>query len=323
MSNYADSGQIVPLPSLNVEKRTFPEADIVVVEVLPSDMPPIRYRGRVWIRRGPRRAIANEQEERILTERRVHHARTFDLRPCHGCGPDDLAMDLFRLTYRHAAVAPELLEENNRDMLLQMASLGLWCVDENCPTNGGAILFAQEPRNWFPGAALQYVRYQGDGLDSDPTDERRFEGDLITVLRELDGFVRTLFPSQPEAVSALKEEGRSPYPTMAIRELLMNAIMHRDYESNAPVRFYWFSDHIEIQNPGGLYGAVTPETFPNQNDYRNPKIAEAMKTLGYVNTFGRGIARAQRFLQENGNPPAEFDVNQPTFFLATISKVPA
>ena len=103
----------------------------------------------------------------------------------------------------------------------------------------------------------------------------------------------------------------------------MNAVMHRDYQSNAPIRFYWFSDHIEIQNPGGLYGAVTPETFPRQNDYRNPKLAEAMKTLGYVNTFGRGIARVQRLLAENENPEAEFDVRQPTFFLAIVREVPA
>ena len=203
-----------------------------------------------------------------------------------------------------------------------MASLGFWCSGQSCATNAGAILFAEEPLSWFPGAAVQYVRYKGEGLDSDPADERSFEGDLITILRELDSFVKTMFPSEPEAVSALREENRSPYPAMAIRELLMNAVMHRDYESNAPIRFYWFSDRIEIQNPGGLYGAVTPETFPNQNDYRNPKIAEAMKTLGYVNRFGRGIARAQRFLEENGNPRAEFDVSQSTFFLATIREVP-
>jgi ATP-dependent DNA helicase RecG len=227
-------------------------------------------------------------------------------------------MDLFQLTYRHAAVAPELIEENDRDMHTQMASLGFWYTDGNCATNAGAILFALEPLNWFPGAVIQFVRFVGDGLDGEMVDERRFEGDLITVLRELDGFLKTLFPSQPEAVSPLREETRTPYPVLAIRELLMNAVMHRDYESNGPTRFYWFSNRIEIQNPGGLYGAVTPETFPNQNDYRNPKIAEAMKTLGYVNMFGRGISRAQRFLTENGNPPAEFDVGQATFFLAII-----
>ena len=318
LSSYADSGQIVPLPSMTVEKMSLAEGDVAVVEVRPSDMPPVRYRGRVWIRRGPRKAIANEQEERVLTEKRTHHARTFDLRPCRGCGRDELALDLFQLTYRNAAIAPELLEENDRDMLLQMASLGFWCPVDACATNAGALLFAQEPLNWFPGAAIQYVRYEGDALDTDPLDERRFTGDLITVLRELDSFLKTLFPSQPEPASALREESRTPYPMLAVRELLMNAVMHRDYESNAAIRLYWFSDRTEVQNPGGLYGAVTPATFPDQNDYRNPKIAEAMKTLGYVNTFGRGIARTQRLLRENGNPPAEFDIDEPTFFLATV-----
>lgn len=318
LSNYADSGQIIPLPTLTVQKMTLSEGEIAVVEVLPSDLPPVRYRGRIWIRRGPRKAIANEQEERILTEKRIHHARTFDLRPCRGCGRDELVLDLFQLAYRRTAIAPEIIEENNRDIYQQMASLGFWVPAERCATNAGALLFGRDPLNWFPGARIQYVRYDGASLDTDPIDERCFQGDLITVLREMDGFLRTLFPSQPEGISPLKEEARTPYPMPAIRELLMNAVMHRDYESNSPIRFSWFSDHIEIQNAGGLYGAVTPKTFPDQTDYRNPKIAEAMKILGYVNTFGRGIARTQKFLHENGNPPAEFFVSEPGYFLATI-----
>lgn len=320
LSNYADSGQIVPLPSLTVKKMTFPEGELAVVEVRPSDIPPVRYRGRVWIRRGPRRAIANEQEERILTERRVSHAKTFDLRPCHGCGANELTLDLFQLTYRNAAIAPEIIAENNRDMFLQMASLGFWNAAEACATNAGALLFAQEPLNWFPGGAVQYVRYEGDSLDTEVLDERRFTGDLMSMLREIDGFLGTLFPSRPAPVSALKETNRTPYPVAALREFLMNAVMHRDYESNSAVRFYWFREHIEIQNPGGLYGSVTRETFPQQNDYRNPKIAEALKTLGYVNRFGRGIARAQHALRENGNPLAEFMISEPAFFLVTLKE---
>lgn len=317
-SNYADSGQIMPLPAVVVQKVSMGEGDIIVVEVQPSDMPPVRYDGRVWIRRGPRKAKANEQEERILTEKRLHHARSFDLRPCLGCGRDEVVMDLFQLTYRNAAIAPEILEENDRDMLLQMASLGLWSSNESCATNAGAILFAQDPLTWFPGAVIQYVRYEGDDLASEVQDERRFVGDLISVLREIDNFVNTMFSSQPVPTSALKETNRTPYPMQAIRELLMNAVMHRDYASNSQIRFYRFSDRIEIQSPGGLYGSVTAESFPDQNDYRNPKIAEAMKNLGYVNQFGRGIALAQRFLGENENPPAEFDISQSTFFLATM-----
>lgn len=85
------------------------------------------------------------------------------------------------------------------------------------------------------------------------------------------------------------------------------SVMHRDYESNAPVKFYQYKDRIEIINPGGLYGNARPENFPNVNDYRNPVIAEAMKVLGYVNRFNRGIARVKKELADNRNPEAVFD----------------
>ena len=97
------------------------------------------------------------------------------------------------------------------------------------------------------------------------------------------------------------------YPEWALRELLTNAVMHRNYDSNAPIRFYAFSDHIEIQNPGGLYGEATPENFPTRNDYRNPVIAEAMKSLGFVNPLVMACSvhkrcwRKMAILQHNSN----------------------
>jgi ATP-dependent DNA helicase RecG len=109
---------------------------------------------------------------------------------------------------------------------------------------------------------------------------------------------------------------RPKYPYWATRELLMNAIMHRDYQTNAPVQFYEYDDRIEVQNPGGLYGKVSEDNFPNVSDYRNPFIAEAMKILGYVNRFSRGVYRVQKELVENGNGEATFD-----FSLVTVFKV--
>jgi ATP-dependent DNA helicase RecG len=90
--------------------------------------------------------------------------------------------------------------------------------------------------------------------------------------------------------------------------------MHRTYEgTNAPVRFSWFSDRIEILSPGGPYGQVTPENFgrPGVTDYRNPQLAEAMKNLGYVQRFGVGIPIARQELEKNGNPPPNFDADGP------------
>lgn len=75
---------------------------------------------------------------------------------------------------------------------------------------------------------------------------------------------------------------------------MMNAIMHRDFQTNMPVKFYQFNDRIEIMNPGGLYGKARPENFPTVNDYRSPIIAEAMKVMGYVNkALSQALSQAQ------------------------------
>jgi len=114
----------------------------------------------------------------------------------------------------------------------------------------------------------------------------------------------------------------TPYPLSALQQLTRNAVMHRSYEgTNAPVRVYWFDDRIEITNPGGPYGTVTAENFgrPGVSDYRNPYVAAVLKTMGFVQRFGFGIAEARRSLAANGNPPPEFQV-EPTVVLATVRR---
>jgi ATP-dependent DNA helicase RecG len=319
LGGIRSDGNIQPLPAMTVQKYSLPGGDVAVVEVFPSDLPPVRYKGRVWIRVGPRRAIANETEERILSERRATLMKTFDARPCPGCTLDKLIVDLFSIAYRGNAIAADVIDENNRDIKYQMASLRFFDLDKNCTTFAGALIFGKNPLNWLPGAYIQFVRFNGERLTDEPQQQLAFSGDLLKVLRELDSFLPLQIKSKLEQVTMLREQDIREYPVIALRELLMNAIMHRTYESNSPIRFYWFSDRVEIQNPGGLYGEATPENFPMQNTYRNPIIAEAMKVLGYVNKYGRGVLRAQEALAENGNPPAEF-LFQPTYFMATLRR---
>ena len=122
----------------------------------------------------------------------------------------------------------------------------------------------------------------------------------------------------------MREDSKSRYPAWALRELLMNAVIHRDYFlGNAPVKFYEYrGSRIEISNPGGLFGRAKPDNFPFVNDYRNPLLAEAMKVLGMVNKYNRGIAKVNRELEKNGNPAAQFDVNKLTEFRVTIRARP-
>ena len=106
----------------------------------------------------------------------------------------------------------------------------------------------------------------------------------------------------------MTEQRRPDYPLGALQQLLRNAVMHRSYEVNAPVYWYWFSDRIEIQSPGGLYGRVNESNFGKSGatDCRNQVLAEGLKVLGYVQRFGMGLEIARRRSLENGNPEPTF-----------------
>jgi ATP-dependent DNA helicase RecG len=308
LAGLRQDGEILPQPAMTVGRIPLSDGsgDVVVVEVHPSDLPPVRYKGRIHLRVGPRRATANETEERILSERRVAMAHTFDARPCREARLEDLEVDLFLNVYRKAAVAEEVIQTNNRRLEEQLAALRFYDLGRDCPTHAGLLAFGKRPRHFLPGAYVQYLKLGGDTLTAPVQVSREFSGNLFGLLQSLDSLLDGILEARPVRVTNLRDETVWDFPRPAVREFLLNAISHRNYESNAPVRFHRFADRLEINNPGGLYGAVSPANFPRQTDYRNPIVAEALKVLGYVNRFGRGVLDAQEALRENGNPPASY-----------------
>ncbi len=320
LGGLRDDGNVQPLPAITVEKLATLHGDVAVVTVQPSLLPPVRYKGRVCIRIGPRRGYATEHEERILIERRIAHAKTFDAQPCLGSTIDDLSVSLFLIDYQQQAIAADVIAENARSTAQQLSSLRFFDLKRHCPTNAGVLLFGLDPRNWLPGAYIQFLRINGNSLAAPVINDRELYGDLLTILRELDALVDAHLAQFPVAESSLRERNVESYPRVAVRELLMNAVMHRDYASTAPLRITWLEDRLEIQSPGGLFGEASQENFPQQTSYRNPVIAEAMKALGYVNRYGRGVLRAQEALAGNGSPPAQFRFDA-GFVLATIQKL--
>ena len=321
LGGLKSDGNLFPPPSMSVEKMTFPEGDVVVLTVFPSKYPPIRYNGQVWIRIGPRKALASEEDIHLLLERRSRYGVRDEELPCDRAELKDLELDLFRGFYLPKAIDAQVIEADDRPILEQLASLRFFNREKNCPTNLGVLLFAKYPERFIPSAYVQYVKFAGSDNSGDVLQENVFRGPLVKVVQELDVFVKTgPGASRPIPVSALREEPESRYPSWALRELVLNAIIHRDYFfGNAPIKFYEYKkERIEIANPGGLFGRVNPENFPFVNDYRNPLLAEAMKVLGFVNKYNRGIAKVNRELEQNGNRPAQFDVNKKTEFRVTI-----
>ena len=306
LAGLRDNGNILPIPSMNVFKESVDGKAFAVIEVHPSDTPPVRFKQTVWVRTGPSKDRATAEQERRLEERRVDRARTWDMRACAGATLDDLAMDLFKLGYLTNAVSAEVLLENGRTIEEQLGSLRFFHKKLNCPTNAAVLLFGKDVLEFVPGGYVQYVRYEGTSLSDPPAEERRLSGDLINVMRSLARLAKELAVERPIRRPDLTERIASDYPAVALHELFMNAVIHRNYEaSTTPVSINHFTDRIEIQNPGSLYGDLTADQFPGGTAYRNPVLAEAAKTLGFANRFGRGIALASAHLRANGSPDLE------------------
>lgn len=301
-------GNILPPPVMNVQKHIFEGADIAVIEVFPSKTPPVRYKGRIYIRTGPRCGIATYEEEIRLSEKRISGNLPFDTQPILGATIDDISTDLFQNGYLPYAIAPEIIDNNQRTIFEQMASLRFLTKSDGPPTAMGILIAGKDPQYWIPGAYVQFLRIEGKELTDAIKDQKEIRGILPQQLRMLDELIRLNISVALEIPDYQATDIKIPdYPFKALQQLICNAIMHRRYEgTNAPVRFYWFSDRIEIQNAGGLYGQATASNFRTTPDYRNPTIAEAMKVMGFVQRFGVGIKIADKELAENGNPPLEF-----------------
>lgn len=319
ISAIRSSGNILPIPTMTTETYEFEDGDVLVVEVQPSLTPPVRYRGRTFIRIGPRRDIATEAEERILIERRLSNMPSFDTTPCYHASLKDIDDKKFKNNYLIHAVSSEELERDDRDIRAQMAAVGMFDVGSDCPTYGAIALFGFNPRRFMPGLYIQYVKFKGLDKTSEVEDERQFEGGYVDLMPKLETFLEmTIVKKRPVPVSVLREEMEYNYPYRALRELCLNSLIHRDMQGHGPIRIYEFEDRIEIMNPGGLYGNARPENFPNVNDYRNPLIASAFKTLGYVNMFNRGISEVRKQLLDNGSLNPVFDIGNLTAFQVTV-----
>jgi ATP-dependent DNA helicase RecG len=321
IADVKTDGNIVPPPSTTVGRLVLRGGEVAVILVDPADSPPVRYRGRVHIRIGPRRGIATAQDERILTEKRRHRDLPFDVRPLPSASLKELRRAFFEEAYLPAAFAPDVLEANDRTYEQRLAATKMvFSVDDPAPTILGALVIGKRTRDLVPGAYIQFLRIDGTDLADPIVDELLIDGVVSEALRRLDDKLIAHNRTAVDITNGPVEVRKHVYPLAALQQLVRSAVMHRSYEAtNAPVRVYWYEDRIAITNPGGPYGEVTAETFgtPGLTDYRNPNLAEAMRVLSLVQRFGAGIPIARRALAENGNPPPEFLV-QPTYVTATV-----
>ena len=311
LADMKTDGNILPPPVLSVEKQVMDGGEVLIVTVQPSDSPPVRCKGVIYIRTGSRLGTATAQDERFLNEKRKYGNLPFDLHPVPSATVSDLDMARFENEYLPGAFSPETLAANQRTRTEQLAATNMIAsVDDPIPTVAGLLSIGKRPRDFIPGSYVQFLRFDGTALTDELIDSADIGGAVPDMLRWLD---EKLTAHNRTAVDfASRFQARSgAYPMESLRQIVRNAIMHRSYEAtHAPTHVHWYSDRIEVMSPGGPFGRVTAENFGEGGrvDYRNPNLASAMRVLGFVQKFGIGIASAKREFAHAGHPDLDFQV---------------
>lgn len=126
IAGIRSDGNILPLPIMSVERFELEGGDLLVVEVSPALVPPVRYRGRTFIRIGPRRDIATESEERVLLEKRTSYMATFDATPCFGSSLKDIDTQFIKYEYLPQVIDADILKTDKRSLQEQLAAIHLY-----------------------------------------------------------------------------------------------------------------------------------------------------------------------------------------------------
>jgi len=191
-------------------------------------------------------------------------------------------------------------------------------------TLAATLLFSPYPQAFAPQLGIIATVVPGKEIgdlgekEERFTDNRRIEGTLPEMLEEALNFVRRNMKTRtiidPDTG---KRQDRTEYPVTAIREAVLNALVHRDYSVHTegmPIQITMYEDRIEITNPGGLYGRIKVDQLGKvQPDTRNPVLANAMETMGLTENRYSGIPTIRKELEKAGMREPQFIDNRGKF----------
>lgn len=278
-------------PSINplTEIVTLEQGRILVIDVAKGMNKPYQDKnGTIWVKSGAdkRKATAREEIQRLFQESGMVHA---DIIPAQGMTVADLDMPYFSSFFQKRY--GESLEQ-------QLLPLEQTISNLNLGMNGnlnitGAMLFAQSPSNRLPSYIVKAAAFPGNSITTEfYIDSRDITGKLSDIFQQTVGFILAN-TRQIQGEQGINSIGKPEIPKIVLEELIVNALVHRDYFILAPVRVFVFSDRIEIISPGHLPNNLTVANIKAGNsNTRNPVLASFAYQILPYRGFGSGILRA-------------------------------
>ncbi|MCX6377287.1 MAG: putative DNA binding domain-containing protein, partial [Armatimonadetes bacterium] len=208
----------------------------------------------------------------------------------------------------------------------QLAVLGIAVENEGraVPTLAGLLVFGRYPQQFFPSLVMTFLRYVGtDDATPGPLgerflDNRKFEGSIPAILNDAQAHIVASM-RMGSLITGLIRDDIPEYPIVALREALVNAVAHRDYSSLArgsQIQVRMFSDRLELQSPGGLFGTVTEDNIEHEQSTRNQVLMRLLEDLHLVENRGTGIRAMLEAMRRGNLEPPVFRDRRASFWVA-------
>jgi ATP-dependent DNA helicase RecG len=307
----ADPPLVLPIPVL----KQVGSANIVWVMV-PAGLPNVysldgRYLGREGRQINP---LSARRLRELLIER---GAVQFDTQSPADVTLEDLDPQKIR---EFIAFLGPLSSETQEEVLLRRGCLVRQKSGSLHPTYAALLLFGRTPQRWLPNATILAARFPGLAF-TDQYLKQEIIGTLPEQLQQAEAFLRANMRSVVRLVGLTHQETLE-YPFEAVRELLVNAVAHRDYSIHGDcIHLHLFADRLEVHSPGRLPGPVTLDNLLEARFSRNAVIVQALSDIGYVERLGYGLDRVVTVMRQNNLPPPLFEETVGSFRVTLFSPV--
>ena len=292
-----------PRVVIEIKSVAIEEKSVVLIHIAESSIKPVAVRGRCYKRVGNSNRVMSPQE--IAQMHLNATGQTWDrlLAGNAGSGDIDPKKVQWYLTRREEVRNVAKPQDMDVTELLRNIKGG---NGEGTPTHAGILFFGNYPQRFLQNAQLRVVRFKGISVTHPVIDRLDCSGALWEMVDAAEEFIRKNIRLLSFRTSrSFQRDDKFEYPLKALREAIINALIHRNYQKHADVRVFIFDTRVEVINPGTFPEGVSPDAPVHEPV--NPILSQFMYDIGFIERYGSGIKMMKRLSKEWGNKAPRYE----------------
>ena len=291
---------IVEVESVAVEGQS-----VLLVHIAETSIKPISVRGRCYKRVGNSNRVMSPQEIAQMHLNTV--GQSWDQLLVTSAGIDDIADKKVEWYLTRRETTRNVAKPQDMSLTALLRNIdGL--SDEEIPTHAGILFFGKYPQRFFQNAQLRVVRFKGTSVTHPVIDRLDCSGALWEMVNAAEEFIRKNIRLLSLRTSkSFQRDDKFEYPLAALREAIINALIHRNYQKHSDVRVFIFDNRVEIINPGTFPEGVSPDAPIHEPV--NPILSQFMYDVGFIERYGSGIRMMKRLSEEWGNKEPRYELH--------------